>query len=119
MGWKRRNMPKAKRKRMEGRGSVGNAAVAGIKDRPTNQIRAKVVPDTRGENLRPFVLDNTQPGARIYTDEALAYRALPNQEAVSHASFEYGRNDVHTNGVESFWSLLKRAHMGTFHRLSV
>ena len=118
MGGKRRNMPKSKRAKMEGRGSVGKTAVVGLKDRPTKKVRAQVVPDTKGETLRGFVLDHAEPGAKIYTDEALAYKALPNQEAVRHASFEYVRGPVHTNGVESFWSLLKRAHVGTFHKLS-
>ena len=89
-----------------------------VKDQPTKKVRAKVVPDTKGETLWGFVLDNTAPGAKIYTDEALAYKALLNQEAVRHASMEYVKGDCHTNGVESFWSMLKRAHMGTFHKLS-
>jgi len=48
------------------------------------------------------VLDNREPGATIYTVEALAYRKLPNQEAVRHASFEYVRGECHANGAESF-----------------
>ena len=54
----------------------------------------------------------------IYTDEATAYQDLPNQEAVKHSVLEYVRGPIHTNGIESFWSMLKRAHMGTFHRMS-
>ncbi len=119
MGGKRKNMSKAKRKQIKGSGTVGKTAVVGVKDRPTKEIRARVVPDTRGETLRGFVLDNTEPGTKIYTDEALSYKKLPNQEAVRHASFEYVRGDVHTNGVESFWSMLKRGYIGTFHKMSV
>ena len=118
LGGKRRNMPKTKRAQMQGRGSVGKTAVVGVKDRATKEVRAQVVEDTKGETLRGFVLDNTEPGAKIYTDEALFYKALPNQEAVRHASMEYVRGECHTNGVESFWSLFKRAYMGTFHQLS-
>ena len=118
MGGKRRNMSKAKRAKMEGRGAVGKTAVVAVKDRPSNEVRSKVVPNTKGETLRSFVLDNTKLGTKIYTDEALAYKRLPNQEAVRHASFEYVRGGRHTNGVESFWSMLKRANMGTFHKLS-
>lgn len=88
------------------------------KDRTSNDVRAKVVTDTKGETLRGFVLDNTKPGTKIYTDEALTYRKLPDQEAVRHTSFEYVRGQVHTNGVESFWSMLKRADTGTFHKIS-
>ena len=58
------------------------------------------------------------PGTRIYTDDATAYTHLPNHASVKHSVSEYVRGDVHTNGIESFWALLKRAHKGTFHRLS-
>ena len=117
-GGKRRNMPKSKRSQMEGRGSVGKTAVVAVKDRPSKRVRAEVVQDTTGETLRGFVLDTIQPGAKVFTDEARAYDALPNREAVAHSLHEYVRGTVHTNGIESFWSMLKRAHMGTFHWLS-
>ena len=56
-------------------------------------------------------------------DGSSAYRGRPNHESVAHSAGEYVRYmadgaTVHTNGVESFWSMLKRAHKGTFHRLS-
>ena len=54
----------------------------------------------------------------IYTDGDLAYDGLPHHEAVKHSVGEYVRGMAHTNGMESFWSMLKRAHMGTFHKLS-
>ena len=54
----------------------------------------------------------------VYTDEARAYDGLPNRESVKHSVGEYVRGQAHTNGVESFWSMLKRAHKGTFHKLS-
>ena len=117
-GGKRRNMAKSKRAKLEGRGPTGKTAVVAVKDRPTKQVRAQVVADTTKETLQGFVLDNTQPGAKVYTDEARAYESLPNHEAVKHSLQEYVRGNVHTNGVESFWSMLKRAHVGTFHRLS-
>ena len=74
--------------------------------------------DTTSETLQGFVLDTIFPGAKVYTDEARAYEGLPNQEVVKHSQLGYVRGPVHTNSVESFWSMLKRAHMGTFHRLS-
>ncbi len=118
MGGKRKNMSKARRKKITGSGPVGKTAVVAMKDRLSNEVRTKVVPNTKAETLRGFVLDNTEPEAKIYTDEALAYKALPNREAVRHANFEYVRGQVHTDGVKSFWSLLKRAHVGTFRKLS-
>ena len=58
------------------------------------------------------------PNTKIYTDDALTYHVLPNHETVKHSVGEYVRDKAHTNGVESFWSMLKRAHMGTFHEIS-
>ena len=56
----------------------------------------------------------------VYTDEATVYRSIPKRdhEAVAHNVGEYVRGKAHTNGIESFWASLRRAHMGTFHKLS-
>ena len=123
MGGRRRNMAKSKRANLKGRGPVGKAAVVGIKDRDTNKVSAKVVPDTTANSIKSFILENIHPETTIFTDEAVVYEDLPNHESVSHSAMEYSRRghrgQVHTNGIESFWSMLKRAHMGTFHKLSV
>ena len=118
IGGKRKNMSNAKRKELEGRGAVGKVAVVGVKDRDTNQVSAQVVPDTSRETLEGFVKRNVIPGTTIYTDEAKAYEKLANHKAVKHSVRAYVKGRVHTNGIESFWAMLKRAHMGTFHRLS-
>ena len=69
--------------------------------------------------MQSFVVENTAPGATVYTDEASAYEGLPfPHESVKHSVSEYVRGMAHTNGAESFWSMLKRAHMGTFHKMS-
>ena len=74
---------------------------------------------TNQETLQGFVGDHVAPGATVYTDEATAYESLPFTHAtVKHSLSEYVKGDVHTNGIESLWSMLKRAHMGTFHKLS-
>ena len=122
-GGKRKNMSNAKRKELAeqgaGRGTVGKVAVVGIKDRETKHVRAKVVENTDKATLQGFVVDHTAPGATVYTDEASAYEGLPfPHEAVKHSVSEYVRGMAHTNGAESFWSMLKRAHMGTFHKMS-
>ena len=101
-----------------GRGAVGKTAVAGVRDRATKEVRAAVIPDTKGDTLCDFVADRSAPDALIYTDDAAAYKRLPNHEVVAHSVGEYVRGMAHTNGMESFWSMLKRAHMGTFHKLS-
>ena len=117
-GGKRRNMPKSKRTQLEGRGPVGKTAVVGVKDRATKKVQAQVVENTASDTLQGFVLDNIRPGAKVYTDDSTAYESLPNHESVRHSVAEYVRGQAHTNGIESFWSMLKRAHKGTFHRLS-
>ena len=111
-------MSKSKRAQLEGRGPVGKTAVAGIKDRTSNRVQAKVVSNTQSETMTDFIMENVEPGAKIYTDDALTYHSLPNHESVRHSVGEYVRGKAHTNGVESFWSLLKRAHTGVFHKLS-
>ena len=118
MGGKRRNMPKAKQANLEGRGSVGKSAVVGMKDRRTNRVSAEVVEDTTAKTLQGFVHDRIEPDAQVYTDDASPYASLDNHDSVRHSHLEYVKGDCHTNGVESFWSMLQRAHMGTFHRLS-
>lgn len=89
-----------------------------VKERPTNKVKAQVVGDTTSATLQGFVLDTIASGAKVYKDEARAYDALPNCEAVAHSLLEYVHGPAHTHGEESFWSMLKRAHMSTFHRLS-
>ncbi len=119
-GGRRRNMSKSKRKELEGRGTVGKVAVAGVKDRISNHVRAKVVEHTDAETLQGFVRDSVKSGATLYTDDATAYDGMMDfeHESVKHSAAEYVRGMTHTNGIESFWSMLKRAHKGTFHKLS-
>ena len=76
VGGKRKNMPKAKRKKLEGRGAVGKTAVVGVKDRQTKKVTAKVVNRTDGETLQGFVRENVRLGAEVYTDDAAAYDGL-------------------------------------------
>ena len=116
-GGKERNKHEAK-KLHAGRGPVGKTAVVGVKDRATGKVSAAVVESTDGPTLRGFVADHTTRDATVYTDEHAAYRGLPNHEAVKHSVGEYVRDQAHTNGVESFWALLKRGYYGTYHRLS-
>ena len=118
MGGRRANMSNRQRAALEGRGPVGKTAVVGVKDRATGHVAARVVSRTDAETLQGFVLDHAAPDAEIYTDEAAAYRGLPNHDSVKHSVGEYVDGKVHTNGVESFWSMLKRAHKGTFHKIS-
>ena len=120
MGGRRKNMSKAKRKTLTGRGAVGKTAVVGVKDRESGEVRAEVIRRTDAPTLRGFVRQHAEPGATLYTDEATAYGGMPefDHRPVNHSVGEYVRGQAHINGMESFWSMLKRAHKGTFHKIS-
>ena len=120
-GGSRKNMSAAKRRKLRdtGRGAAGKTAVVGAKDRESNRVAVRVVEKTNAYTLQGFVADHAAPQAKIYTDDAAAYQGMPfEHEAVTHSLSEYVRGDVHTNGIESLWSMMKRAHKGTFHKLS-
>ena len=125
MGGERKNKSNAERRAIRdagvGRGPVDKTAVVGVKDRETNEVRAEVVRRVDGATLQGFVREHTEPGATVYSDEAAAYKGLARDyrhEAVNHSASQYVRGQAHTNGMESFWSMLKRAHDGTFHKIS-
>ncbi len=104
-----------------GRGTAGKIAVAGAKDRATNKVKAAVVEDTTAKTLQGFVADHTEEGSTVYTDDAAAYKGMKDRthESVKHSVGEYVRDMAHTNGIESFWAMLKRGYHGTFHHFSV
>ena len=119
IGGKRKNMPKAMRKTLTGRGSLGKTAVIGAKDRATNTVAARPVKKTDKATMQGFIHEHAAPGAKVYTDEHGSYEGMPfDHEAVKHSVGEYVRGQAHTNGMESFWSMLKRGYQGTFHHFS-
>ena len=118
IGGKERNKHSRKKLRA-GRGAIGKTAVVGAKDRATNRVSARVVQGTDAETLQGFVASTASDGATVYTDDARAYRGMPfKHEAVRHSTSEYVNGMAHTNGIESFWSLLKRGYHGTYHHMS-
>ena len=109
----------ARRRLRVGGGTGGKTAVAGVLDRESGLLSAAVVERADGKTLQGFVTDRTEPGATVYTDESRAYESLPRKrETVRHRVGQYVDGMAHTNGLESFWSLLKRGYHGTFHHLS-
>ena len=120
VGGKRRNMSNARRKEASGRGPVDMTTVIGARDRETNTVRAKVIETADGPTLQGFVRANAAPGATVFTDEAAAYKGMPefDHEAVNHSVSEFVRGMASTNGIESFWATLKRAHKGVYHKFS-
>ena len=123
-GGKRKNMSNTKRKALavpgKGGGSVDKTTVVGVKDRKTGKVIAQVVGGPTASNLTGFIYATTEKGATVYTDDAGGYRTLKGvkHKVVKHSAKQYVDGKAHTNGIESFWSMLKRAHMGTFHKLS-
>ena len=117
MGGKEKN--KHNNKRTLGRGPAGKTAVVGMKDRTTKQVQAAVLEHTDKDTLQEFVTDRIEPGAKVYTDEQRACLDLENHESVCHSVREYVRAQAHTNGIESFWAMLKRGYIGTYHKMSI
>ena len=91
--------------------------VMGMLDRDSRQIRAKVVPDVKRETLQNAILEQIEKGSTVYTDRAVSYDNLAAREyiheTVNHVE-EYVRGEIHTQGIENFWSLLKRQLRGTY-----
>ena len=109
----------AHKKLDSGRGTVGKAAVVGIKDRKTKEVRTAVVPDATSDTLQGFVRRNVRRKATKYTDEHSSYDGLPFHKTVKHGVGNWVDGKAHTNGLESFWSMLKRGYHGTYHKMSV
>jgi transposase-like protein len=117
IGGKITNMSNRKRRTLkaQGRNYTGKAVVMGILERH-GEVRARVVLDTKAKTLQREVRLNVERGATVYTDGLLSYLGLKDKyiyETVDHIE-EYVRGEVHTNGIENFWSLLKRSLMGTY-----
>ena len=106
------------RKLKLGRGTIGKTPVTGVKDRSTKEVRVQVTQPVNRATVQEFVEEHVDPDAMLYTDESSAYDGLPNHETVRHSVGEYVQEQAHTNGIESFWSLLKRGYYGTYHKMS-
>lgn len=91
--------------------------VMGILDRELRQVRAHVIPSVDRQVLQNAILENVSKGTKVFTDSLPAYASLNKMEflheAVNHVN-EYVRGEVHTNGLENFWALLKRGLKGTY-----
>ena len=119
MGGKEMNKHSNK-KLKAGRGSVGKTVVIGVKERETRQVKAKVFEDIKRPTLHGFIGENLELGSTVYTDDLSSYENLIDFEhgTVKHSADEYVDEQIHINGMESFWSTLKRAHKGTYHKMS-
>jgi transposase-like protein len=116
IGGKARNMHRDVRKRkITGTGGKDKTVVVGVKQRD-GEIRAAVVSDRTRATLHAQIADHVAPGAVVYTDALESYSGLSEtftHETVDHAE-RYVEGNIHTNGIENFWSLLKRGLNGTY-----
>jgi len=98
-------------------GYAEKAIVVGMLDRNTRQVRAQVIPNVKRETLQNHVLNGIERKSTVYTDGWVGYDGLKVREfvheTVNHIE-EYVRGEVHTQGIENFWSLLKRGLKGTY-----
>ncbi|MCY4096629.1 MAG: IS1595 family transposase [Gammaproteobacteria bacterium] len=117
IGGKAKNQHDAQRDGKRGVG--GKYPVVGILDWASGEVRAEAVDDTKKDELQGYLEENVRYDATVYSDEMGSYDDLPQpHEAVQHSTGEYVRGDVHTNSLESFWSMLKRGYVGIYHRFS-
>ncbi len=116
IGGKARNMHVAKRKaKITGRGTSGKTVVMGMLKRG-GKVRTVVVDNRDKETLQGHVEKNVRAGSNVFTDELVSYWGLDEKyvhEIINHAE-QYVNGNVHTNGMENFWSLLKRGLHGTY-----
>ena len=122
LGGLERNKHKDK-KLKKGRGPVGKEAVVAIKEREGKKVKALQVKSTDAQTLHWIVMKNVAPGTTVYSDDHRSYLGLKDHgykhEVVHHSVGEYVKGEAHTNGVESFWALLKRGYHGVYHKMSV
>jgi transposase-like protein len=115
MGGQSKNMHKHVRdEKIHGRGPGHKTAVQGARNRDTGTVKAEVA---KAGQFKSNVAKWVEPGSNVYTDENTTYRRIGEDLGVSHKYVTHGREYVsgivHTNGIENFWSLLKRAIKGT------
>src|SRR5436305_2001009 len=119
IGGKARNMHRSKRERLSRNGGMqggaGKTVVMGMLVRG-GQVKATVIPDRKHNITAKIVRESVLPGTEVHTDEFQGYHSLSTDYAhkvINHLE-GYVRGNIHTNGIENFWSLLKRGLNGTY-----
>jgi transposase-like protein len=116
IGGKARNMHASKREqKIKGRGPMGKEIVFGLLDHETGKVHTKHVSTRRKKDLQPIIREVVEPGSELHTDALESYAGLDEytHKIVDHAE-AYVQDNVHTNRMENFWSLLKRTIKGTY-----
>ena len=116
------NMHASRRMLMGGAGVRGKTPVVGGKSRKTNKVKAKVTKPVSSVTLQRMVQETVKEGSTVYTDHHMGYVGLKKKNykhfSVNHSVGEFIKDQAHTNGVESFWSMLKRGYIGVYHQMS-
>ena len=118
-GGKEKNKHESKKQKL-GRGTVGKTAVIGMRERG-GRTKAKTLDGVTGITLQSTVHEHVEGGSEVHTDEHSGYQGLGYyymHETVNHAAREYSRNGITTNGMESFWAVMKRGMYGVYHHAS-
>ncbi len=105
-------------RRLGSRHPEGKTPVIGMRDRASGRVSAQPVAHADSPTARAFIAERTRPRTMVYTDESNIYDRVFPHRTVAHTRGQYTDGQAHTNGIESFWAVLKRAHKGTFHVLS-
>jgi len=120
IGARARNIHKNKRRANMYGTMIGKTAVLGLLERntpdTTSRVRLKVVESVRRHDLDPEIRKHVEKGSEVHTDKLRSYENLADEyvhQVIDHAEC-YARGHVHTNGLENFWSLLKRGIRGTY-----
>jgi transposase-like protein len=113
---------KHKNKRLNrGRGPTGKIPVIAAKERKSKRVKIQVLKDTKKNTTHDFVKANVEPGSTVYTDDARHWtKGIEGYEhyVVKHSADEYVNKNIHTQGIESFFSMFRRGYMGTYHFMS-
>jgi transposase-like protein len=115
IGGKARNMHAAARRRKGVKDAGAKTIVIGVLQRG-GKVHAKVSPNRKKESIEAVIFPNVEKGATVYTDEFPAYKFVTAEyehKVINHLE-KYVDGNIHTNGIENFWSLLKRGLSGTY-----
>ena len=106
---------RARNKNAERKRRLKKVPVIGILDRRTNQVVASPIRARIDEAMQGFIYYHTKGDTEVYTDETSGYRGLfRKHQTINHSAGEYGL----TNGIESFWAIIKRLYMGVYHNMT-
>lgn len=121
IGGKEKNKHSDKKtKNSQGRSTKTKTPVVGMKERG-GELRVSKVDDTKGKTVKNLLVDNVVIGSTVMTDEYMSYRGIGfiyDHLFVKHSKGEYVNGIIHTNGIENFWSILKRGIVGIYHHVT-